>query len=94
MDVTRLEQRASLKRGGTPRDSSVRKNFVLHGFHKLTVAFSNTSPSHYAYFELLFSNTSAPIFLQSSNASNITPNQFIIREQFYTEDREGKKIEN
>ena len=52
MDVTRLEQRASLKRGGPPRHSSVRKGIVPHGFHKPTVAFSSISPSQYGYFDV------------------------------------------
>ena len=52
MDVTRLELRASVKRGGSLRDSSVRKSIVPQGFHKLTVAFSSISPSQYGCFDV------------------------------------------
>ena len=52
INMTRLEQRGSLKRGGSPRDSSVRKGIVPHGFHKLTVALSSISPSNYAHFDV------------------------------------------
>ena len=49
MDVTPLEQRASLTRGGGG-DSSVRISIGLHDFHKISVALSSNSPSQYGYF--------------------------------------------
>jgi hypothetical protein len=37
---------------GPLRVSSVRKDIVPHGFHKLAEAFSSISPSQYRYFDV------------------------------------------
>jgi hypothetical protein len=49
MDVTRLEWHAYIKIASPPCDSSLRKDIVPHGFHKVTVVFSSISLSQYVY---------------------------------------------
>ena len=53
MDVTRACGMSSLEHDCPPRDRSVQKRLVPHGFHKLIVAFSSISPLPYSYFDVV-----------------------------------------
>jgi hypothetical protein len=58
MDEARLEQSASLKRAGPPRDISARKGIVPYGFDKLSMVFASIPPSQYSYLDVVCCSTS------------------------------------